>query len=215
VTVSNQLTIGEFLIGILPRLGSNTTFPRWPPDCFGLCLSLLKRTGAYAQLLRDRPPWLDRNGSLEAWRGIVRDLGGEWKKRWQLGKPESFDDLAVEWQIARQAFSLPLSKTRDQRSLCEALIRLVAVADQACEGVGAPKDQSASEYNPIQDVGADFLIERGTLCLEVDPSRLRVLPRRHTPQNGLSERSLSLNLSLCEASEVTPDWLSYPFLQTE
>ena len=35
----------------------------------------------------------------------------------------------------------------------------------------------------------------------------------HTPQNGLTERSLSLHLSLCEASEVTPQWQSSPFLQ--
>jgi len=145
----------------------------------------------------------------------VRDLGGDWKKCWRLGKPESFDELAREWQTVRQAFALPLGKTRDQRSLCEALVKLVAVADQACEGVGAAKDQLAGEYNPIQDVGADLLVKAGTLCSWIDPSRLRVLPRMHTPQNGLTERSLSRYLSLCDASEVTPQWHFSPFLQSD
>jgi len=93
-------------------------------------------------------------------------------------------------------------------------MKLVAVADEACEGVGAPKDQ-AREDDPLQDLGADLLAEYGTLCLEIDPSRLRVLSRMHTPQNGLTERSLSLYLSLCEASEVTPQWHFSPFLESD
>ena len=85
--MSNELTVGAFLIGILPLLRDFKNFPSWPPDCFALCMALLKRTGAYAQLLRDRPLWLDKDGSLEAWRGHVCDLGGKWKKLWQLGQP--------------------------------------------------------------------------------------------------------------------------------
>lgn len=57
--------------------------------------------------------------------------------------------------------------------LLKALMKLVAVADEACEGVGAPE----------------------------------------APQNGLTERSLSLYLSMCDAGEVTPRWLSTPFPQ--
>lgn len=145
----------------------------------------------------------------------MRDLATRWKNLWRSGKPESFDDLAREWEIVCQEFARPLSKTRDQRSLCEALVKLVAVADQVCEGVGASRDQTAGEYNPIQDVGADLLVKTGTLCLGIDPSRLRVLPRMHTPQNGLTERSLSRYLSLCDAGEVTPQWHFSPFPQKE
>ena len=83
----------------------------------------------------------------------MRDLGGDWKKCWRLGKPESFDELAREWQTVRQAFALPLGKTRDQRSLCEALVKLVAVADQACEGVGAAKDQLPANTTPYRMLG--------------------------------------------------------------
>jgi hypothetical protein len=210
VNVSNELTIGEFLIGILPRLRSDTSFPSWPPDCFGLCLALLKRTGAYAKLLQDWPPAKDR--TLSAWTARSRRLGEKWRRSWQPGG--SFDGLSDEWQIVCQSFAVPLRETGAQRALCEALMMLAAVADEACEGVGAPEDQLSDEDDPLLSHGSYFLTESGALCVEIDQSRLQVLPRMHTPQNGLTERSLSLYLSLCEAGEVTPQWLSDPFLQS-
>jgi hypothetical protein len=171
-------------------------------------LALLKRSGAYAQLLRDWPPAKD--GTLAAWTANVREMGGIWRQG-LLG----FDGLSEGWQIVCQSFELPLTEARDHPALCEALMKIVATADEACEGAGATEDQAASEYNPIQDVGADYLIERGTLCFWIDPSRLRVQPRMHTPQNGLTERSLSRYVSLCDASEVTPHWHFSPFLQSD
>ena len=209
--MAGEATIGEFLIGILPRLQNDTTFPWWPPDCFALCLALLKRTGAYAALLRDWP--LDsKGGALEAWSAQTRELG----EKWQRSQPKAYPgDLEGEWQVVCQSFAMLLKETRDQRALCEALMTLGAVADEACEGVGAPKDQAAGKDDPIQDLGSDLLAEEGTLCHDIDPSRLRVLPRMHTPQNGLTERSLSHYLALCDASEVTPQWQSSPFLQSD
>lgn len=94
-------------------------------------------------------------------------------------------------------------------------MKLVAVADEACEGVGAPRDQTADQSDRFLDSGYGLLTELGTLSAEIDRSRLRVLPRMHTPQNGLTERSLSLHLPLCDASEVTPQWLSNAFLQSD
>jgi hypothetical protein len=208
-----EATIGEFLIGILPRLRSDTRLPSWPPDCFGLCLALLKRTGAYAQLLRDWPPGPSQGDALKAWTDKVHDLGEKWRRFLRSGG--SLDDLDGEWLIVCQSFPVPLGETRDRRTLCEALMKLAAAADEACEGVGAPKNQAAGEYGTLTDVGSALLRESGTLCTTIDQSRLRVLPRMHTPQNGLTERSLSHYLSLCDASEVTPHWLSYPFLENE
>jgi hypothetical protein len=211
--VPNQLTIGEFIIGILPDLRRNTRMPSWPPDCFGLCLALLRQTGAYAQLLTDWPPGPTRGGALKTWTDKVHKLSQRWRRSWQAGG--SFDDLADEWQIICQSFDVPLGQTREKRTLCEALMTLTAVADEACEGVGSPRNQAPGEVATLADVGTGFLTALGTLCLDIDRSRLRVLPRMHTPQNGLTERSLSHYLSLCEASEVTPQWLSNSFLPSD
>jgi len=213
VNVSDELTIGEFLIGILPRLGNDASFPSWPPDCFALCLALLKRTGAYAQLLRDWPPKSAQDGALETWTVQIRELGAKWRKKCQAA--ETFDDLADEWQTVCQSTGVPLDKARDRGALCEALMKLVAVADESFEGVGGPREQASGEDDSLPYLGSRLLTESGTLCVEVHGSRLRVFPRMHTPQNGLTERSLSHYLALCDVGEVTPQWLSSPFLQDD
>src|ERR1022692_1203642 len=62
-----QSPIGEFLAGILPRLQHDTSFPWWPPDCFAVCLTLLKQTGAYTELLQDWPPDRGKDEALAQW----------------------------------------------------------------------------------------------------------------------------------------------------
>src|SRR5580658_4672868 len=109
--MASEVTVGEFLIGVLPRLSSNTALPSWPPDCFALCLALLKRTRAYAQLLRNWPPNPANDDALKAWSDKVRELGMRWRRFLQSGGP--FDDLAGEWQTICQSFELPLAHTRE------------------------------------------------------------------------------------------------------
>ena len=47
-----------------------------------------------------------------------------------------------------------------------------------------------------------------TLCSEIHPSRARVLPKMHTPQSGLTVRSLSHHLGYCPGSDMHPNWYS-------
>ena len=49
-----------------------------------------------------------------------------------------------------------------------------------------------------------------TLCNQMHPSRLRVLPELHVPQSGLTVRSLSRNLALCTGEEIRPQWINIP-----
>jgi len=207
-----ETTIGEFLFGTLPRLRTDTKFPWWPPDLFALCLALLKQTGAYTQLLRDWPPDQDEDGSaLQDWAANVRKVSDEWRTALRQGLGPSFSGLANEWEQVCRSFQRQLCTVAEDRDLLKALMTLIAVADEASEGVGVPED--AEEDDLFLRLTRGFLREDATLCVEIDPARLRVLPRMHTPQNGLTERSLSLYLSMCETGEVTPRWLSTPFLQ--
>jgi hypothetical protein len=208
-------TIGEYLSGILPRLrGGDTKFPWWPPDLFALCLALLKQTGAYAQLLQNWPPDQIPDDALGHWTSSVRELGAQWRTDLQLKRP--FSDLNIkglgdEWELLCKAFRQQLSTVERNRPLLRAVMKLVAVADEASEGVGAPEDADEDDFFLVSTRA--FLRKDATLGLEIDHARVRVLPRMHTPQNGLTERSLSLYLSMCDAGEVTPRWLSTPFLQ--
>jgi len=211
--MDDEATVGEFLIGILPRFRRDKSLPSWPPDCFGLCLALLKRTGAYAQLLQHWPPGPANSRALKRWTTWASKLGGEWRKSWQ--STESFDGVDQEWQVVRESFEVPLREAQDRHALCEALMKLVVLADEACEGVGAPQKQTVHEYDRLLDTASAFLTTWGTLCYRVSRSRLRVFPKMHTPQTGLTDRSLSHYLCLCDSSEVTPHWLTNSFLPSD
>jgi hypothetical protein len=113
------------------------------------------------------------------------------------------------------SFSMQLYAVKEDRSLCESLMRLVAVADEASENVGAPITDEAEADDYFLAAASAFLENAGTLCQEIDWTRIRVLPREHTSQNGLTERSLSLYLSLADSSEVNPRWLSTPLIQRD
>ena len=207
--MSVEPTIGQFLAGILPRLQNDTKFPSWPPDLFALSLALLKRTGAYNRVLQDWPPDRDNEDTLENRTSRIRRLGGDWRTAIRLGQKEQFNVLNEEWEALCRSFDRPLSAVRS-RLLCEAVMKLVAVADEASEGVGAPEDIEEDDF--FLRATRAFLIDYASACCDIDPAILRVLPRMHTPQNGLTDRSLSLYLSLCDASQVAPQWLSTPFL---
>ncbi|HUO28599.1 MAG TPA: hypothetical protein VMU80_05250 [Bryobacteraceae bacterium] len=209
--MSVEATIGEFLTGILPRLRDDRSLPSWPPDCFAVCLALLKRTGAYAKLLQDWPPDRHASEGLAKWTTSVQETGNEWRDGWSSWTPNT--ELTTAWQRVCDSFGAALGGLSADRALCEALFKLVVVADEASEGTGAPEDPE--EDDAFLRASRDALRSRATLGDEIDPTRLRILPRMHTPQNGLTDRSLSLYLSLCEAGEVTPHWLSTPFLQHE
>ena len=61
-----------------------------------------------------------------------------------------------------------------------------------------------------------YLQSSDTLCSkEIHVTRLRVLPRMHTPQSGLTDRSLSLYLSLLDPCEVVPKWQPSAFVERE
>ncbi len=100
------------------------------------------------------------------------------------------------------------------RSFCQALLQLCSAADEACAGVG------------VEPLAAGALVQEGALCLfdstgrsagatlckRLDPLRVGVLPRIHTPQSGLTVRSLSHHLALCNATEVRPSWQFLPHI---
>jgi hypothetical protein len=206
-------TIEQYLAGILAGLPDGSNFPWWPPDCFAICLTLLKQPGAYTQLLQDWPPDRGKDEALANWTSSVRDLGAEWRTALRLGLGPQFNGLSNEWEQVCRSFKRQLWTVAKDRDLLKTLMKLVAVADEASEGVGAPEDMGEDDLFLRQTRA--FLWDDATLGVRVDHARVRVLPRMHTPQNGLTERSVSLYLSMCDGGEVTPRWLSTPFLQPD
>ncbi len=152
-------------------------------------------------------------GALEKWTSGVRGLGEKWRTACRQQHP--FKELDAEWQLVCKAFGLLLHSVNQNRSLLVALMKLVAVADEASESVGAPLGREAGADDYFLAVASKLLEDTGSLCRETHWSRVRVLPRMHTPQNGPTDRSFSFYLSLCDSLEVIPQWLSTQFIQRD
>jgi hypothetical protein len=195
----------------------NQELPLWPPDAFALCLYVLQRSGAYCQVLSDWPPdrKLRNKESLQAWAKDVTKEGLNWRLGYIKRKPLS-KLIQLRWQQIREGFPVPIEDLRleSHLGLCQALLELCAIADEACEGVGSPLQEewpasALREFLFLQTAAYKLQEdERGaTLCDEIDASRVRVLPKMHTPQKGLNARSLSMFLAIHEGAEVTPQWV--------
>jgi len=110
--VAHAFTIREFLKGL--QLRPEGGFLRWPPDCFALCLALLKHSGAYAQLLQDWPPGRSEGRTLGVWTSEARELGKQWRSTWLAGK--EFDGLSAEWRLLCQSLDNPLTELGQKSS---------------------------------------------------------------------------------------------------
>jgi hypothetical protein len=212
-----ELTIAEYLAYMLPRMAvpESSYMPSWPPDVFAIATSLLQRTGAYATAIDNWPP----SGKVSTWETEVRGNGKIWRSDW---KDRPFAPLQACWDVLLAHASRPLADVNKHRGLLDALMELCATADETCEHVGVVEDDDPRSDEEIEaelefDFKADDLLVENSLCSEIHTSRLRVLPKRHTPQSGLTIRSFSLHLSLITTDEIRPIWNTIPssFLREE
>lgn len=184
--------------------------PKWPADVFAVAASLLTQRGAYASILQKWPP-----KASSTWASDVRQIGDIWRKSW----PTVPRQVRSAWSAVRGEASTPLKDICKNRQLLENLVFLSACADEACSRVGLPNPSLDPTETPFYDHAFDLILEGSdndvgihgaTLCKEIHPEIARVLPKMHTPQSGMTIRSLSLNLGLVLANEIIPRWHFLP-----
>jgi hypothetical protein len=205
-----EVTVGEYLVFLLPRLQPDRPLPRWPPDVFALCSSLLVRSGAYCQTLTDWPPREPLKKGPRAWARSIENLGRDWRVAFveKTGIPAP---IAECWRVITQNWNTPIPSIVQHQHLRQSILQLCAISDEASEGVGSahPVDLDLVDEQFLS--WADALLARkdhgSSVCDEVHPSRARVLPKMHTPRSGLTIRSLSFYLSLCSIEGVWPEWI--------
>jgi hypothetical protein len=206
-----ELRLGEFIKFLAPRLGRTL----WPPDIFAICASLLLRSGSYPTVVSRWPPSIRRAKTKARRRAIAQ----KWTEQTQLD--------GLEWRIASSkrrsppprvltywrrvvsAARLRISDIPQRPPLVAALLTLLAMADEACAGVGLGPgvvETESPDYDAFDFISHRLLFEKGTLCRDVDATRLRVFPKLHTPQSGITIRSLSHHLACCTTTEVKPQW---------
>ena len=114
-------------------------FLDWPADLFALTELILRRSEVYRFVLS--PPGGTKwpPSRILGWPEAVEEAGRQWSV-WVENRKAAFPDLVVEeWQNFRDRAGISLADLaagRDWR-ICEALLTLHAVADEACAGLGA------------------------------------------------------------------------------
>jgi hypothetical protein len=160
----------------------------WAPDVFALSSRFLEESGSYMQAVS--PPqgqqWLHKDWQKQA----IRD-GREWAE-W-INKPNGTLPRALQ-RFHRTLFEKmekPVDALSTDWEFVQTMLRLHATCDEAGAGLGIPggSDLAAYSYEATR-----MLIEAGSLS-HFPPQRVRVLPKRQTPQSGIELPSLSRHLA--------------------
>jgi len=197
-----SLRLGEYLQHLAGDAWRSDSFASWPPDVFALVAGVLDRTGCYTFVIDDWPPCPPANA--RRWLSTLRRTAGDWRRALLSGSPTPTRVLEA-WQRLVANENTQLRKVCDDAKLQVALLELLALADDASENFGLPSPRDAVEEEAARLLAASRR-EAASLCRAVHPTRLQVLPKQHTPQTGISVRSLSHHLAMIRPRGVAPRW---------
>jgi hypothetical protein len=175
--------------------------PSWPADVFCLCNLVLDSTEAYRFAVAPSgnhrwppsPHWNDEVVEAAArWRTLCGS--GSWRATEGAGIEALPERLRRDWELLTRHRDLPLSKIRSGEAwtVCEALLSLHALADEACSGLAAP---GAPAEDSMEWLAWHLLTRRGTLS-RLSPARVRIVPKTNFATRGITIRSMSRYLAL-------------------
>lgn len=189
--------------------------PTWPPDLFAVAGRLIEESGCYTQASPDRGFTAAIRGTLDAAKvhaqrnvlGALEDVVAAWSDD-PLTPPGAVADLWTELVTTHGAKSVADMETDPSAASCA--LRLFAIADEACRGMGWGDD----EKKPLSTRFSHMLFLRMggwdaidlhmpfSLCSKVSPDMAVVLPKSITASVGCTIRSLSHYLALLPPSRV-------------
>jgi hypothetical protein len=164
----------------------------WPPDLFALTEVILQHSEGYRFALSPPVGSTWPPAGVPHWPDAVTDAARQWSA-WAENRNGAIPRLvAQEWGIVRARAGIPLSQLAEARDwrVCEALLTLHAIADEACAGLGVALDASSADGCVYRARARELLARTGSLA-RVPAHLIRVLPKVHTPPNGSSVRVLS------------------------
>jgi hypothetical protein len=155
----------------------------WPPDLFALANLILSRSEAFRFALsppRDWPPHRHAN-----WAQRVAEAARHWGTWIEARNGAVPELLAEEWRAFRDRADDPLEELAEGKDwrLCQALLTLHAIADEACAGMGVALDTHDADGAIYRARGRELLARTGSLS-RVSTRFLRVLPKVRTPPTG-------------------------------
>jgi hypothetical protein len=219
-------TVGEFIAFLyrLPQGQAKDSWPEWPPDMFAISAYLLQHSGEYRRIVRPAVTYEAQVGAQLDWQE-ARKVGATWrieldKEDKYVAPPDRFratrEGAAVIhwWDVVVSHSKLRVADIESEPELVQKLLKLLLAADECCKGVGVRRPVAVSgRPGGLCDEAEYYLANLNdgrSICLYVRPDSVCVLPKLHTPQVGLTLRSLTHNLALCRSSEVRAYWNMSP-----
>ena len=185
---------------VAPVLWDDNSPPTWPPDAFAITASLLNESGAYRLLVKRWPPKTTlRCGE---WAKAIKIIGREWRGNF-IRNVAAPSEIVKWWDVVKHAADTVIVDIQSDESLCEALLQLCAAADEASEGLGVPSGEPGDDFDKFAQTR---LRVKSTLCTDAVRATFKVLPKLHTPQAGITIRSLTHHLALCNVGEIEVHW---------
>jgi hypothetical protein len=186
---------------------------RWPPDAFALCGTALWKSGCYTNTVSRWPPKIGKKADPRIWVEKITNLGWEWRAASPKNKTPA--EIKAWWKILIQQKKTPWHTlaAKKHADLVEILIQLCAAADEASAGIGLsdnPDDDFEAELPAIYFKQLNDFGTISTVCKIINQHHVRVLPKLHTPTSGITIRSLSHHLALCQSGEVVPQYWPAP-----
>jgi hypothetical protein len=182
----------------------------WPPDLLALTEVILERTEAYRFALSPPAGMHWPPARLPGWPDKVTDAARRWSA-WAENRDLVMPGLlAQEWEAFRARIRAPMSDLAEGRDwrLCEALLTLHAIADEACAGLGIAFDAAAAEGVRYRARARELLARTGSLA-RIPASLIRVLPKASTRMSGSSARVLS-RYAAVQVAGVEARWHKAP-----
>ncbi len=184
----------------------------WPPDLLALTELILERSEAYRFALSPPGGACWPPASLPDWPDAVTNTARHWCA-WAENRHRSIPSLlAQEWDALRALAMAPLSDLAEARDwrLCEAVLTLHAIADEACAGLGVAVDAVGAGGVRYRARARELLARTGSLA-RIPAHLIRVLPKAGTPTCGSSARVLS-RYAAVEVPGVEARWHKAPVL---
>src|SRR6516162_1593805 len=172
------------------RLGDELL--EWAPDLFAFTDVVLDRSEAYRFAVSppDGASWPPPE--MPDWYLAVADASARWCA-WVEGDETKLPGLVAEqWAVVCERSATTLDELATGRAwrICQALITLHAIADEACAGTCVAVADAPRDGHRFRGRARELLARTGALS-RISRQRLRVLPRVRNPVGGPSIRSLS------------------------
>jgi hypothetical protein len=193
--------------------------PRWGPDLFAVCATLVNLSGCYAHAGITGNPEAGPDDADFVVR--VQLLGKIWRESDRKNIGELIRSVRHHWKIILRHGHTPIGDPFGTHlpEWCHSALELMAIADEACAGFGYPAEGGRATVDlregflhDLEQFSHDDLRRRSaTLCRLVPPEECCVQPKGRTPQVGCTLRSLTHHVALLPPiGEVTTRWLVPP-----